>query len=68
MTTAPLRFKVPYESIQKNSRIVLVGKGLVGRYWYSQLLLSRYCEVIYWTDDEEHIPQNLAFDSVVRAR
>ena len=68
MTTAPLRFRVPYEDIQKNSRIVLVGKGLVGRYWYSQLLLSRYCDVIYWTDDEEHIPQNLAFDAVVRAR
>lgn len=68
MTTAPLRFRVPYEEITKNSRIVLVGKGLVGRYWYSQLLLSRYCDVIYWTDDEEHIPQNLAFDAVVRAR
>ena len=67
MTTAPLRFRVPYESIRKNSRIVLVGKGLVGRYWYSQLLLSQYCDVIYWTDNEEHIPQNLTFDSVVRA-
>ena len=68
MTTAPLRFQVPYEKIQKNSRIVLVGKGLVGRYWYSQLLLSNYCEVIFWTEDEKHIPQNLSFDAVVRAR
>ena len=68
MTTAPLRFRVPYESIRKNSRIVLVGKGLVGRYWYSQLLLSQHCDVIYWTDNEEHIPQNLLFDAVVRAR
>lgn len=68
MTTAPLRFQVPYGEIEKNSRIVLVGKGLAGRYWHSQLLLSRHCEVIYWTDTEEHIPQNLEFDAVVRAR
>ncbi len=68
MTTAPLRFQVPYQKIRKNSRIVLVGKGLVGRYWYSQLLLSDYCDVIYWTDTDEHIPQNLIFDAVVRAR
>ncbi|XME01518.1 glycosyltransferase family 2 protein [Lachnospiraceae bacterium C1.1] len=68
MTTAPLRFQVPYQDIKKNSRIVLVGKGMVGRYWYSQLLLSNYCEVIYWTDTDEHIPQNISFDAVVRAR
>lgn len=68
MTTAPLRFQVPYDRIEKHSRIVLVGKGLVGRYWYSQLLLSKHCEVIYWTDTEEHIPQNLLFDAVVKAR
>lgn len=68
MTTAPLRFQVSYDAIKKNSRIVLVGKGLVGRYWYSQLLLSNHCEVVYWTDAEEHIPQNLRFDAVVKAR
>lgn len=68
MTTAPLRFQVPYEDIKKNSKIVLVGKGLIGRYWYSQLLLSKHCDVIYWTDSDEHIPQNLAFDAVVKAR
>lgn len=68
MTTAPLRFQVPYEDIKKNSRIVLIGKGLVGRYWYSQLLLSEHCDVVYWTDAEDHIPQNLQFDAVVKAR
>ena len=68
MTTAPLRFQVPYKEIKKNSRIVLVGKGLVGRYWYSQLLLSRHCEVVYWTESENNIPQNLSFDAVVRAK
>ena len=68
MTTAPLRFQVPYEEIKRNSRIVLVGKGIAGRHWYSQLLLSGHCEVVYWTDTQEHIPQNLGFDAVVKAR
>lgn len=68
MTTAPLRFQVPYAAIKRNSRIVLVGKGIAGRYWYSQLLLSNHCEVVYWTDTEDHIPQNLKFDAVVKAR
>lgn len=68
MTTAPLRFQVPYNEIKRNSRIVLVGKGIAGRYWYSQLLLSGHCEVVYWTDTQEHIPQNLSFDAVVKAR
>lgn len=68
MTTAPLRFQAPFGEIKKNSRIVLVGKGLAGRYWYSQLILSGHCEVVYWTDDDGHIPQNLDFDAVVRAR
>ena len=68
MTTAPLRFQVPYDKITKNSKIVLVGRGLVGRYWYSQLLLSGHCDVVYWTDSDEHIPQNLSFDAVIKAR
>lgn len=68
MTTAALRFQVPYKELERNSRIVLVGKGLAGRYWFSQLILSGYCEVVYWTDTEAHIPQNLAFDAVVKAR
>ncbi len=68
MTTAPLRFQVPYDSLPKNGRIVLVGKGLVGRYWYSQLLLSQYCEVVCWTDAEDRIPEGLVYNAVVRAK
>ncbi len=68
MTTAPLRFQVPYAEIQKHSSIVLVGKGLVGRYWYSQLLLSGYCEVVCWIDSEDNIPRDLKFDSIVVAK
>ncbi len=68
MTTAPLRFQVPYDMIQKHSHIVLVGKGLIGRYWYSQLLLSQYCDVVCWTDSEEHIPDGISYDTVVKAK
>ncbi len=67
MTTAPLRFSVSYDKIAKNSRIVLVGKGIAGRYWYSQLLLSGYCDVVLWTDKEENIPEGLEYDYVIKA-
>ena len=67
MTTAPLRFQVPYHTIKKNSRVVLLGKGLTGRYWYSQMILSSYCDVVCWTDAEENIPADLDYDVIVRA-
>lgn len=66
MTTAPLRFQVPYQNIRKNSRVVLVGKNLTGRFWYSQLLLSGYCEVVYWTDSEDNIPEDIRFDAILK--
>ena len=68
MTTASLRFQVPYHEIRKNSRIALIGKGIAGRYWYAQILLSGYCEVVFWTDAEEKIPDDLEYDLVVRAK
>ncbi len=68
MTTAPLRFRVPYDEIERNSKVVLVGKGLIGRYWYSQLILSGYCEVVCWSDSEDDIPKNLEYDAIVKAR
>lgn len=66
-TTAILRFPVPYDAIQRGSKIVLVGKGLIGRYWYAQLLLSEYCEVVYWADSAEQIP-DIAYDSILEAK
>ncbi len=65
MTSAILRFQFPYEKIKKGSRIVLVGKGLVTRYWYAQLLLSEYAEVVAWVDDESDISSSLEFDALV---
>lgn len=68
MTTAMLRFQFPYDDVKKGSKIVLVGKGLVGRYWYAQLLLSGYADVAAWVDNENSIPENLAYDIVVFAK
>lgn len=65
MTTAALRFQVPYGKIKKNGRVVLVGKGMVGRYWYSQLLLSQYCDVVCWVDSEDDIPKYIEYDEVI---
>lgn len=65
MTTAILRFQFPYDEVEKGSKIVLIGKGLVGRYWYAQLLLSNYAEVVYWAENEADIPSDMVFDKVV---
>ena len=68
MTTAALRFGVPFVEIKEGSRVVLVGKGIVGRHWYSQLLLSGYCDVVLWTDSQDNIPADLEYDSVLKER
>lgn len=64
-TTGILRFQVPYDSFPKGGKAVIVGKGLVGRYWYAQLLLSNYCDVVAWVDKEEDIPDGLVYDKAV---
>ena len=66
--TAPLRFQVPYDAIPKGSRLVLVGKGLAGRYWYSQLILSQHCDVVDWVDREADITKGLGYDMILKAR
>ena len=68
MTTAVLRFQVPYTEIREGSKIVLVGKGRVGRYWYSQIVLSGYCDVAAWVDSKKDIPQGIEYDQVVEAK
>ncbi len=65
--TAILRFPLPYENLKKGSRIVLAGKGLKGHYWYAQLLLSGYCDVVLWVDSEKEIPAELKYDDILRA-
>lgn len=68
MTSAILRFKFPYEKVKEGSRIVLVGKGLESRYWYAQLLLSGYADVVAWVDDEKDICKTLEYDEKIRIR
>jgi len=50
MTTAVLRFQIPYHLIPRNSRIVLLGGGPMARCYYAQCLLSYYCDVVLWCD------------------
>lgn len=68
MTTAILRFRVPFEEIQRGSRVALVGKGLVGRHWYAQLLLSDYCEVVCWVNATDELPPDVTYDQVLIAK
>jgi hypothetical protein len=49
-TTAPLRFQIPYKSIPRNSRIVIYGYGIVGCFFYAQIILSCYCDIALWCD------------------
>jgi hypothetical protein len=49
-TTAPLRFQIPYKSIPRNSRIVIYGSEIMGRFFYAQIILSDYCNVVLWCD------------------
>ena len=61
-TTASLRFEIPYRRISLNSRIVIFGSGIMGRHYYSQLLLSAYCDVVLWCDVENPNPKINLFD------
>ena len=68
MTTAILRFQVPFEEIEPGSNVVLVGKGRVGKYWYSQLILSNCCNVAAWVSDENEIPTGISYDKILTAK
>lgn len=68
MTTAILRFRAPYEEIRRGSRVALVGKGLVGRHWYAQFLLSGHCEVACWVNGREELPPDETYDQILIAK
>ncbi len=67
MTTASLRFKAPLESIKKGSNIAVVGKGIVGRFWYAELILSDLCGEIFWVSSQEDIPNGVRIDQILNA-
>lgn len=68
MTTAALRFQVPLQSIEKGSSVAVVGKGIAGRYWYAQLILSDYCKEVFWLSSEEELPDNKKVDYILKAK
>jgi len=49
-TTSPLRFAFPYEKVPAGSRIALIGAGIMGRHYYTQLILNSYCDVVCWVE------------------
>lgn len=51
-TSGILRFQFPYDKIPRESRIALLGAGIMGRHYYSQLMLSGYCDVVVWAEQE----------------
>ena len=66
--TGILRFAVPYEKIKPGSRVALIGKNIIGRYWHAQLLLSGYCDVTAWVSDETELSPEMVYDVVLTAK
>lgn len=40
----------PYNSVRKNSRVIIYGAGQVGRSMIDSLKENHYCEVVLWID------------------
>jgi glycosyltransferase involved in cell wall biosynthesis len=51
-TTSILRFKFPFDKIKRGSKIALIGAGIMGRHYYSQIMLSRCCDPVCWVEKE----------------
>lgn len=58
-TTGILRFQFPYDRIPRNSRIALIGERLLGRNYYTQAVLSGYCDIVLWAGREN--PQGFSY-------
>lgn len=43
-------FLFPFESVEKGSRVVLYGAGMVGKDYFVQIQKTEYCRLISWTD------------------
>lgn len=51
-TTAIMRFGFPYDRVDRGSKIVIIGAGIMGRHYYSQLMLTGYCDVVCWVEQD----------------
>ena len=49
-TTGVLRFKFPYDLIPRKCKIAIIGAGIMGKHYYSQVILSSYCDVVLWVE------------------
>ena len=49
---AQMEFVVPYEKIKKSSKLILYGAGKVGKAYYKQLLLTKFCTLVAWADQQ----------------
>ncbi|WP_051192547.1 thiamine pyrophosphate-binding protein [Butyrivibrio sp. VCB2001] len=45
-------FIFPYEQIEKHSKIILYGAGVVGKSYYAQLQHNNFASVVKWVDSE----------------
>ncbi len=68
LTTAALRFQVPFGEIHPGSNVAVIGKDIAGKYWYTELILSERCNEVYWFASEEDIPENVTIDNVLYAK
>lgn len=51
-TTSILRFQFPYDKIPRDCRVVILGAGIMGRHFYSQIMLNGWCDVVLWVEKE----------------
>lgn len=68
MTTAAMRFKVPIDEVHKGSTVAVVGKGIVGRYWYAQLVLLDICKEVLWIASKDELPKDKTVDQILIAK
>lgn len=44
----------PYQSVDKGSKIILYGAGIVGHSYYEQIRKNGYCDIVAWVDSNTH--------------
>lgn len=68
LTTASLRFSAPLDGIKKGSNVAVIGKGIVGRYWYGEIVLSGLCDEVLWVASKDELPEDIRLDQVIEAK
>ncbi len=51
------KWRFPFSIVEPNEKIVIYGAGKVGREFYYQACISKYCEIVAWVDiNYENMP------------